>query len=483
MRRALYSTVAVFLAIVPVGAHAADVSEAGAKKIEDALTQYLPQKVIDGGFISVTPGTQRYELKIDLQPLIKDFAKDVTINGLKPLVHYLTPQDDGQWKVEMNDHFNVNGQLTAEGKANTFTYIIDKAMFDGVFDPSISYFSKAHGQLENGMFASKGGPTSVSATFEKLVSDMTAAKSGDGVIDVHGTFDAGKLSELIEDGQNGQTKVSADAMTGTVAIEGLGANAVRDLVVFGLDLVKANPDKLTAEQDGKLKSLIEANIPFVNDLSEEINFENIKASTQGLDASLAQAGYTFGFNGIKPDSEMSVGFTASDPEIPAGLLPPGTDPALPQSVSFGMAVTGLNLEGVLAYMVEHADFTKSDPLTPAQSAELGKIVLPDGLMHIEFRDVAAKSDVYDVALTGTMVVNPDKSDRPEADVTITAHDFDKTISFLQENANAVPQFGQAAFMALAFKGFGKTGPDGSIAWTVKLDGAGSVTINGQPMKM
>jgi len=132
-------------------------------------------------------------------------------------------------------------------------------------------------------------------------------------------------------------------------------------------------------------------------------------------------------------------------------------------------------------MLEHADFTKSDPLTPEQSSELNNIVLPDGKMHIAFTNVAAKSDVYDISLTGTMMVNPDNSDKPEADITITARDLDKTVNYLQDNTSKVPQFGQASFMLLMMKGFGKQQPDGAMIWNVKLDQAGKVMINGREM--
>jgi hypothetical protein len=156
---------------------------------------------------------------------------------------------------------------------------------------------------------------------------------------------------------------------------------------------------------------------------------------------------------------------------------------MPDAVNLGVAVSNLNLEGVVNYMLDNSDFTKPEPLTPKQSDELGKIVLPDGKMHIEFSDVYAKSAVYDLSLAGKMEVRPDDSSKPEVDVTITARDLDKTIKYLQDNAEKVPEFGQASFMVLMMKGFGKTEADGSVVWNVKMDAAGKVTINGQAMEL
>ena len=69
------------------------------------------------------------------------------------------------------------------------------------------------------------------------------------------------------------------------------------------------------------------------------------------------------------------------------------------------------------------------------------------------------------------------------DVTIKAKDLDKTIKYLQDNAQKVPEFGQASFMVLMMKGFGKADADGTTVWNVKLDETGKVTINGQEMKI
>jgi hypothetical protein len=123
MRKTLLSTVASLAIILPIHAHAAQIDQAGADQIKEKLTYYLPKDIADSGFLKVTPGANRYELSVDLQPFLKDIKPEMfTINGLKPFVHYLTPQDDGMWKVEVNDHFDVNGSFTAEGKKQDFTY-------------------------------------------------------------------------------------------------------------------------------------------------------------------------------------------------------------------------------------------------------------------------------------------------------------------------------------------------------------------------
>lgn len=482
MRAALYSTVAILVAFSPLQARAADISEAGAKAIAEKLTYYLPKSIVDTGFLKVTPGTQRYELSIDIAPFLKDLKpQEFSISGLKPFVQYLTPQDDGTWKIEANDSLNVSGFFTAEGKKSNFTYMIDKLVYDGIFDPDLSFTRSANASFEKMMVTTDSGPAKVNFGIDSYSSDTRAENVTGGVADVVSNMRARGFTETISDPTTGLVTISAASMDGRAQIDKLGITALRDLVVFGLDKIKSEAKTLTPDEDAKLKALLKANMPFAENVLEDFHFRDVKVSAEGMEIGLADVGYKFDFNGIKADTRVGFEFSVADPTIPAGLLPPGTEAAVPKFASLGVAITGLNVEGVVSYMLEHADFTKSDPLTPEQSSELNNIVLPDGKMHIAFTNVAAKSDVYDISLTGTMMVNPDNSDKPEADITITARDLDKTVNYLQDNTSKVPQFGQASFMLLMMKGFGKQQPDGAMIWNVKLDQAGKVMINGREM--
>ena len=482
MRAALYSTVAIVVAFSPMQARAADVSEAGAKQIFDKLTYYLPKDIVDSGFLKVTPSTQRYEVSVDIAPFLKNLKPtEFAINGLRPFVQFLTPQDDGTWKVEANDSLNVSGFFTAEGKKSNFTYSIGKYSYESLFDPSLSFFRTSKADVENLKFASDNGPGNVQVGIDSYAGESHTDNANNGVADLTATLSAKGFSEIISDPNSGPISITAEGLDGNVKADKIGFAPMRDLIVFALDKFKANSKTLTADESTKLKALLKANVPFTDNLVEDIKFHNINVSAQNMQMKLADVGYKVDFNGIKPDTRVGFEFSAAEPTVPAGLLPPGTEGAVPKSVSFGVAITGLNVEGVVSYALEHADFTKDDPLTAADSAAIDKIILPDGNMHIEFTNVFAKSDVYDVSLTGTMLVNPNDSDKPEADVTIKARDLDKTVNYLQANAAKVPQYGQASFGLLMMKGFGKQESDGSMTWNVKVDKAGKVTINGREM--
>lgn len=186
-------------------------------------------------------------------------------------------------------------------------------------------------------------------------------------------------------------------------------------------------------------------------------------------------------NGIAHSTRVGFGFGVDKPRPPAGILPAAFAEAVPERATFKAAVTNLDLAGAVDYLIDHADFTKAEPLTEAQNKEIGRIVLPGGAMIVEFEDVSAVSPVYDLHLAGRMRVYPDQKDRHSAEVTLTMRDFDKTVAYLQKNAAAVPQFGQAAFGLLMMKGLARDAGGGAQAWDLTVGEDGKVLVNGRPL--
>jgi hypothetical protein len=267
MRSTLYTSVAILLATSPIQVQAAEISEAGARDIQAALTRYLPQKIKDAGVLTVRAGTRRYELTFDAAPLVDMLGENiVTINGLKPFVHYLTPRDDGQWKVELTDRLDINGTIKTQGQASDFSYIIDKMIFDGLYDPSITYFSSGHMTMESLMFSTRTGPASVEGTMASATQDVRANKTANGLVDIGSDFSFQKMTELVNDPSTGQAKFSIDNGDGSLEMVGFGMEPFRDLVLFGLDLAQSNPQNLSAADNDRLKQLIRANIPFVDQI-------------------------------------------------------------------------------------------------------------------------------------------------------------------------------------------------------------------------
>jgi hypothetical protein len=218
-----------------------------------------------------------------------------------------------------------------------------------------------------------------------------------------------------------------------------------------------------------------------DNLTEKIRASNVTVGTEQGSFGAEAVTYDLSMNGIAHSTRFGFGFGVEKPKLPAGLLPAAYEGVLPEKATFGMAVADLDLAGAVNYLVDHADFTKSEPLTEAQNAELGRIVLPNGAMTVEFEDVSAVSPVYDVHLSGRMTVYPDDKERRSADVTITMRDFDKTVAYLQKNSATVPEFAQASFGLLMMKGLARDAGDGARAWDLTVGEDGKMLVNGRPL--
>lgn len=459
-------------------AFATDINQDTANSIQQSLTKYLPKEAVDTGFIKVTPGSERYELAVDLQALIDHYKpKEFTIAGLKPFIHFLTPRQDGLWDIEANQTLDVTGTLGEGTSKVDFGYKIDSMMFKGAFDPAITYLSDGTMSALGGRLTTKTGNETSEAQFGEMSQVVKTTRLTDTHADLAATGTIASWKQTMSSAETGPFSFTADSVDFKVDMKNFGIVPLRDLIVFALDHMAA--DKLDAESAAKLKEILKANIPLTDNLGETITVNKMSVEAQGMVATVDKLAYTIDFGGIKRDSHVGFGVTVEKPNGPAALMM-GLEKALPDVASFNVRLTDLNLGDAANYFLEHADLTAAEPLTPTENDEIGKIVVPDGKLHVSFDDTYAKSSVYDVSLSGTMLVDAGESNKASADVTIKANNLDATIKFLQDNAGTMPELGQAAFGAQMMKGFAKQEADGAFVWHIEVDEAGQVKINGQP---
>ena len=461
-------------------AFAQEISPSEAESIQQRLTRYLPREMVDAGLVTVRAASSFYELRFNPSVLMEKSATGkVKVEGLKPMTAYLRPTPEGTYRVEANDSFDIKGTVDiAEGK-NSFSYVIDSMKLDGVYDPEILYFTSADWTTKRLAFSSSSPKESVTASFGETVMRVEAEKKDAETLDLTSTGVMKAFAETITGGPSGRVDIGADAVDIDVRMDGARYKVMQDLVFLVLD--NMDKQKLEAAEASRLKELLRAALPVFDNLTETIRASNVTVGTEkgifGADA----VTYDVAMNGIAHSTRLAFGFGVEKPKPPAGVLPAVYESALPERATFKAAVANLDLAGAVDYLVEHADFTKSEPLTEEQGKEIGRIVLPGGAMTVEFEEVSAVSPIYDVHLAGRMVVYPDQKDRRSADVTVTMRNFDKTVAYLQQNAAAVPQFGQAAFGLLMMKGLARDAGDGAQAWDVTVGEDGKVLINGRPL--
>ena len=481
MRRTILLASAA-LALLSAGpAAATGISPGAAEDMERSLTRYLPPELVAAGLVTVQAATSFYELRFDPAVLMdKARASGVTVEGLKPVTAYLRPMPEGTYRVESASSLNVKGTLPASANGGgSFSYLIDSMKLDGIYDPEILYFTAADWTARGIAFTSVSPKQSLDARFGDMAMRVAARKREAGLIDISSTGVLKAFTETVTGGEQGRVEIGADTVNIDVNFDGARYKAFHDLVFFVLD----NMDKkqLAPTEAQRLKDLLRASMPVFDNLTETIEALNVTVGTAQGTFGARSVRYNIDMNGIAHSTRVGFGFDIDGPRPPAGVLPAAFASAVPERATFKAAVTSLDLAGALDYLLDNGDFTRSPPLTDAQNAEIGRIVLPTGAMIVEFEDVSAVSSIYDVHLSGQMRVLPGAKEGHSADVTITARDFDKTVAYLQQNAAAVPQFGQAAFMLLMVKGFAKDAGGGAQSWDLSVAPDGKVLINGRPL--
>lgn len=477
MRRQILMASAAFALVSASPAAAQEISPAGAETLQQRLTHYLPKDIVDAGLVTVKAASSFYELRFDPTVLMEQAKKGkVQVEGLKPVMAYLRPQPEGSYRVEANNSFDIKGTMPGQG---SFTYLIDTMKTDGIYDPEILYFTSADWSVKRIAFSSTTQQESVSASFGESAMRITSEKKAPGTIDISSTGVMKAFSETITGGPSGRVDIGADTLDIDVSMDGARYKVFQDLVFFVLD--NMHKDKLEAVDAARLKDLLRASLPVFDNLTETIKASNVTVGTDkgifGADA----VTYNIDMNGIGHSTRVGFGFGVEHPKPPAGILPAEFAEALPERANFKAAVTNLDLAGAVTYLIDHADFTKPEPLTEEQNREIGRIILPNGAMTVEFEDVSAVSPIYDLEVSGKMMVYPEQKDRHSADVTVTMRDFDKTITYLQRNAGKVPQFGQVSFGLLMMKGLARKGEGGAQIWDLTVGEDGKVLINGQPL--
>lgn len=467
-------------ALVTQSAQAADISHQGAQELEQKFTAYLPEDLAKSGLIKVRPGTTDYELTFDPTVLLKDVdPKTFNISGLKPFLSLIRPMEDGLWHFAQTADLDVKGQFTAGPETTDFTYKIDAIRTEGIADPDIFYFKSADMTADGIFVTSKSPQQSVEARFGSMKSTVSTTRATPETIDIRSNMAMNGFTETVIDPTNMKVDLTADSVTADVAFNGLTYRPVQDLVFFILD--NAKKKALLPTEQVRLKALVRANLPLFENLLESVDVANLKVGTPTGTFGAETLRYTISTDGLKDDASVGFGITIDKPSVPPGVVPDAFVSALPETVTTGISLENINLASGITYFIDHADFNAEKPLTDEQSAEIGKIFLPGGAMTIRYDDVSARSAVYDFSLSGTTTIYPEQQGRQNTDLTLYAKDFDRTISYLQENAKTVPQFGQAAFMLLMIKGFAKQAPDGRQMWNIVVDENKKVKINGQDL--
>ena len=462
-------------------AGAAEINDQGARSLQDSLGAFLPEKLKKSDFLTVKPVGGKYDITYDFAKLLDSIGtKDVIVSGLTPFIVSAAPLDNGQWKLNSTNNLNVSATAKGpEDKVTDITYSVTDMVFSGLFDPAISYLRSAEATSGPIRMVSKSGPEMVEASFAGVNYSLTSGESATaGGLDFKGNGSFSRFYERIEAPQVPPVQIRADNIAFDVGVNGVVANKLKNLVSFVFDLAK-NEKPSPAEID-KLKGLIRDTMPFFTALSEKVSFNQFTVASQVGDFGVGKLDYTLTMSEPSQAARIGIGARLENISAPSTLVPQLYAQLVPDLADIEIGLADLNFTRFVDTLMQ-MDFSKPGPLPEAESAKLGKALLKDGKLTVDFPKIIAKSPLYDLEASGKMRGNPEVKDDYSIESTVYARDIDKLIGYLQKASKTDKQFTQASFGLMLAKGMAKTDPDGRLRWDLKFDGK-SVSVNGQTLR-
>ena len=475
MNAAFRNVLAATVVLMPLASFSAEISEPEAKRIEGAISSALPAPMRKAGVVTVSPSADHFNVTLDFAGMLAKSIAPWTVKEITPVIHALTPGADGMWDFSTQGSFKLATELLAANRTSAAQLSIGELKDKGMFDPRIGFPTEADISLTDVTTTLRSSQDTIKAGIKDFSAKIRATEVKTGVLDVVSDYNGGGLSQTFGTFPNPEIKISGEKLEGRQSAQSLDIAGVAKLMAFWRaegrpqDIKSLKPEELT-----ELTSIVAAHKPFIDRFGDKTTLSGIKIASGGKSFMVEKLDYDWSFEDLAKDGALVFGATAYNPSVTPGFWPAGLEKALPKEIAVHARYFGFKFEPVW-----HA---LSKPEMVANDTDIRKVMLPDGRVTMQFSKTYMRSDSYDLSLEGSVVMRPGRADdQSEADLRITAKDFDKTVKYLQDNAKTVPIFGQASFFALMAKGLGKVQPDGSMLWNVKIDERGKITINGQPL--
>lgn len=445
-----------------------------ADKLKESLEKYLG----DGAdAVSIEPEGDGYKVTIDVSPLLEKAKAEATV---APMDFMLTPNGEGKWKVSHDGAFT----LSIKGKDDMeLTEKVDNLKFDGEFDEALAAFTTIEGKattitLEENMKDDKGQGIKASGKFDSLEFKGTGTANSAGGVDmkISETLGAGELTEDIATPEAGDKpmhvniKVAGGAFDGTMS--GVKTAAMLDLVKF----MAVHPDpKVSVSDRDELKGLLRNVLPGFANMDMTGGFTGLEAETPVGQFKLAKLGVGIKANGLVKEGKVEETLTVEGIEVPPGLIPAWAQSLVTKNASFGVQVSGYDLESFLKAEIDAADFTKDTPIAKEDEDKNAALIMPKGTVDVTLTQYNMSNDTYKVTATGSMQAGP--SAQPSGQAHISIKGLDEVMKVAQA---APPEAGlqQAGAVIVVAKGLAKPDADGALGWDIAATPDGKITING-----
>ncbi len=459
--------------------YGADVSEQGAKDLRGVLSRYLSRDMADGNFLSVKPTGSRYEITYDLTKFLDKVASsDFAVTGLKPVTMYAAPAGKGLWNIDGDNSFDISAHSKiGTGPATDMRYGLGSLVYSGIFDPAISYMRSLDMTARDIKLSSSSGPQKIEAGAAGMTYKFSSTDTAKpGTVDMISSGAMPGFYEKIAAQAAGNTELKADTIAFDAKATGVPILALRDLMHFVIEHAKAK--KLSKSGSDKFVKLMRDALPLFVSLEESAVASNLSVLTDAGTATMSKLTYSFKMGGLTESSSVGFGMRAENLKLVSGVVPSGYEALIPDMTVVEVGIPDMNFAAAADMMLE-TDFSTGDGLSPQNGQKIVHAVFPTDKITVDFPEISARSAVYDLNLSGTLVSDLQQPSRYGLRMTVLARDYDKTIAFVQDAAKADAELNQVSLVMMMAKGFAKTDPDGRQRWDVVLAEDGTFSVNGQ----
>jgi hypothetical protein len=466
------------VSFLPVEPQAATISQKTADNIHSGFAGLLPAPFDQ--IFKLSPAADKYKARIDLAPVLDLLQNPLHISEMTPIEATLSPRADGLWNIATHGGMWLIGDTFSAAGPSHFQ--LTSSSYDGsaIYDPAAGYPRSGQVTFKDWQYSARGRQTSHEETANAYTRTLVVKDSnGQGRIDATVTSTARDIWQRTKTPRMPEAlEVSIASADATDEAADVDTDAIRQLGRIFLDGGMASFASLTDVQRQRISEIVTRRWPIASSFSEKADFSNIeirygKYAVKSETARIAVEADTEDKKG-----KVDVALVANKATLRPGDLPRAAELAMPDKIGIAMRFSSLDLIGGLN------SYLAAQPADGAAEQQdiLTRLLMTSDKLTIEYHDTFARSPYYDVAMEGWISIDPRRPERGgEGDITITARAIDKTVAFLQANANAYPPFGQASFAVLMAKGMGKQQADGSVVWHIQVDKAGHRFINGHQL--
>jgi len=480
MRFFAYLAVAA-AALLPPSAFAADISQKTADEIQSRIAAYFPE-LRKKGVIHLSPAGDHYEMKLDIDPIILSFERPLRISELTPIIENLVPRDDGLWAIsrQAKDGWFIGDYFVGDEPSHFQIHAPDLSS-DGVFDPEVGMIRNFNFLIRDFELSNQSHTSATQMSVKDYHGRIDIQNLRNGHGDINGDFTLNGLKETLTvfGVMTMRAAVTGRSLKARTEFHDVDLTGVSKILKFGLARLASGDRTLTSIQSKELASILRDHIPFAAGFAASGVIDDAAVTINNKSFTAGKVQYGLALQNLGQDESLSMGLELSEIASQPGVLPRGYEAALPKQIGYHVTMDGLKVVAAIRAQREGQNSGQSQ-------AEIKKRVddalSPTGRMTMHIDNTFARSDYYDVSVKGVMYMEPKQSREPVLDITVTARDLDKTVAFLQANTNSVPQFGQACFMLLMAKGFGKQEKDGTMTWHIQAGANRKVLINGREIR-